>query len=388
MIPARLLTFQNAPDELTNIGREMLKIHLGEFDFDFSAANPVLLFILSGGSERFATEVTADQPFTILLAHEGNNSWAAATEIKAWMNQRQAEGFMADLNNPSDLGKVQQMLEIYESLERLKGQSLGLIGTPSDWLVASGISATLLKEKLGINLKEIKWSDIPDYKEFKPDNDFLTKFPYPNQEALSDASRLNNVFRRVITETQLDAISVECFSIVQEKSITACLSLSDLNDRGIPAGCEGDMTSITGIMLIKAVTGIIPWMANLIRIEENGTVRFAHCTAPSGLLDSFMVDTHFETGKGTAIAGLFAGEEVTIFRLSSDLQKAFLCKAPVTFRQQHPENACRTMIEVHLPIEIAGQLKQKPLGNHHLILPGDHCEILSYALKLKGITQV
>lgn len=387
MIPARLLTFQNAPAELTKSGQEMLKIHLGEFDLDFGAANPVLLFILSGGSERFAIEVIYDQPFTILLALEGNNSWAAATEIKAWMNQQRVEGFMADLNNQSDLDKVKQLLRIYESLEKLKGQKLGLIGTPSDWLVASGISKDLLKEKTGIELKRINWEDVPDYKSFEPENYFLEKYPYPNRQAVVAASGINHAFRRLIAENQLDAVSVECFSIVKEKSVTACLSLSDLNDRGIPAGCEGDLTSITGMMVAKAVTGIIPWMANLISIDE-GRVRFAHCTAPTQLLESFAVDTHFETGLGTAIAGLFAGDSVTIFRLSNDLRTAFLCNAAITARRQHPENACRTMIEVKLPSETAQTLKQKPLGNHHLILPGDHREAISYALKMRGIEEI
>jgi len=388
MIPAKLLTFQNAPLELAESGRTLLQRHFVEFDFDMNAESPLLLFVLSGGSEQFAVKAIKNQPFIILLAHEGNNSWAAATEIKAWMNQRRVEGFMADLNNQADMGKVRQLLRIYVSLEKLKGQKLGLIGTPSDWLVASGIHEDLLKDKTGIILKKIEWSEIHDYKDFEPDEDFLEKYPFTNRPAISDASGLNDAIRKVITENQLDAISVECFSIVLEKSITACLSLSDLNDRGIPAGCEGDLTSITGMMLVNAVTGIIPWMANLIKIEESGTVRFAHCTAPTGLLSSFEVDTHFETGKGTAIAGIFSGEEVTIFRLSNDLCKAFLCKAAITAKQQHPENACRTMIEVNLNPKLAGQLKQHPLGNHHLVIPGDHLEAISYALKMKGIEEI
>ena len=80
----------------------------------------------------------------------------------------------------------------------------------------------------------------------------------------------------MIGSHKLDAITVECFSLVQENEVTACLGLSWLNDKTIPAGCEGDLCSILGMMLMKEMNGNMPWMANVASIKGN-EVLFAHC---------------------------------------------------------------------------------------------------------------
>lgn len=172
--------------------------------------------------------------------------------------------------------------------------------------------------------------------------------------------------------------------MVQEKGVTACLALSDFNDQGTAAGCEGDLTSISGMMFLKSFSGIIPWMANLMKISED-RVRFAHYTAPVSLLKQYKVDTHFETGKGTAVAGKFSGEIITIFRCNRLLTRAFVAKGKITEKIQSPDQACRTMIEACPDSEKASHLKNNPLGNHHLILPGDHTAQIQLACRLKRI---
>ena len=181
----------------------------------------------------------------------------------------------------------------------------------------------------------------------------------------------------------LDALTVECFSLVKNQKVTACLSLSKFNDDETPAGCEGDLVSITGMMLAQTLTGRIPWMANLIKVSYD-CARFAHCTAPTTLLNDFEIDTHYETGEGTAIAGDFGSEEVTIFRLNNELNRAFLTEGKV-ISTHHSRHACRTQLEVNLPKESARLLKERPLGNHHLIIPGLHHEKIMMACRMKGI---
>jgi L-fucose isomerase-like protein len=253
--------------------------------------------------------------------------------------------------------------------------------------VASDIDEKVLFDKLGITLKKISWSSLPNWKSMNEDGDFVSNFRSPSNESIESASKVNRVLEVAISQNQLDAITVECFSLVQNEGVTACLSLSHLNDRGIPAGCEGDLTSIVGLMLAQAVTGQIPWMANLVRVMDN-KVKFAHCTAPTNLLDSFQIDTHFETGKGTAVAGIFTDEEVTIFRLNSDLSKSFMASGKIVSKQKSPENACRTLIEVEIQADHASLLKEHPLGNHHLILPGNHIETLGAAFRMKNIQAI
>jgi L-fucose isomerase-like protein len=268
MIPARLLTYKDAPEEMSQQGIQKLQNHFGDFEFDFASDQPLLLLFLSGGSESFAIKTAQPHTFYILIGFEDNNSWAAATEVKAWMDQHEIDALMLDLTNAADRNIIRTYCQNYDCLSRLKGKKLGLIGEISDWLVASDIDEKVLFDKLGITLKKISWSSLPNWKSMNEDGDFVSNFRSPSNESIESASKVNRVLEVAISQNQLDAITVECFSLVQNEGVTACLSLSHLNDRGIPAGCEGDLTSIVGLMLAQAVTGQIPWMANLVRVMD------------------------------------------------------------------------------------------------------------------------
>jgi L-fucose isomerase-like protein len=384
MIPTRLLAFDNAPQILFTKGEEKLSTLFPDFIFNYKAHQPMLLYFLSGGSERKAIEATRTAAFCLLMAGEGNNAYAAATEVKARLNQLNIDTILIDCSDAADRNIAAGYFEVFAKLQQLRDKKVGLIGNPSDWLVASGIEKNLLAEKFGIQLQKIEWDKIPDYKQQPEDQRFLQKFQNYSTLNLRPASRISAALQKAIGENKLDAITVECFPMVQKDGVTACLALSHLNDNSFPAGCEGDLSSIVGMMLVQSVSGIIPWMANLIKVS-NEIVRFAHCTAPTGLLTDYTINTHFETGKGTAVAGNFAGNEVTIFRLNNKLDKAFLARGEIVATQASPENACRTMVELQLPKEKTLLLKLKPLGNHHLILPGNYLEELSATARIKGI---
>lgn len=383
MIPARLLAFDGAPAKLIEKGEEMLKTHFGDVDFDFEANAPFLLFFLSGGSERSAIEAAAGSDFCLLLAYEDNNSTAAATEVNAWMQQNGKACLLADINEPDGRKTVVAYLNVYTSLKKLQQKKVGLIGASSHWLVASDIDAHMLSTRLGISLQKILWRDVPNYKTQKADSGILEKFPSADFD-MQSAAKIHQALKQVVKDRRLDAFTIECFPMVQHDGVTACLSLSDFNDSGIPAGCEGDLTSIAGMMFLQAITGIIPWMANLIKVGSD-YIKLAHCTAPTGLLDSFTVNSHYETGRGTAVSGIFAKGEVTVFRLSNTLERAFLTTGKILSAADSPAGACRTMIEVEIPPAMATLLRSEPLGNHHLVLPGNFGTLIKRACLLKQI---
>ena len=239
-----------------------------------------------------------------------------------------------------------------------------------------------MKEKLGVELVRIPWKDAGDYRKFDPDADFVEHFHGCKHYDTEDASRVNSLLKKLIDEHQLDAITVECFSLVQENEVTACLGLSFLNDLGIPSGCEGDLCSILGMMLVNEIAGEMPWMANVASIKGN-EVLFAHCTAPTSILSEYHVNTHFETGKGTAVNGRFDKKDVTVFRLNNTLDRLFYAHGK-TLEGIYEKHACRTQLHVEFEPDIIQELKENPLGNHHLILPGDRSLELSIMARIFG----
>lgn len=372
MTGIKLLAFKGASESLFESGKKRLNEFFPNEAFDFSSTDPSLLVFLSGGSEREALNFARPGGFVLLAAFEENNSYAAATEVKAYFDSIGQECRLTDLKSEADRRFIEEFIHAGKAKERLKGKRLGSIGHISDWLVASDVTSETLSANLGIELVRIPWSEVRDYNEFAPDPDFLSAYRAEGDRHTEDAGRVHQALAEIVSRKNLDAITVECFSLVKGRSVTACLALSKLNDDGIAAGCEGDVASIAGIMLVHEVAGIIPWMANTVKVDAD-RVKFAHCTAPTKVLSKFSVATHYETGLGTAIKGQFVSDEVTIFRIDSTLQKAFLTRGTILSRPESPD-ACRTQIEVKISEEAARLLKHQPLGNHHLIIPGDRSE--------------
>jgi L-fucose isomerase-like protein len=112
-------------------------------------------------------------------------------------------------------------------------------------------------------------------------------------------------------------------------------------------------------------------MANPVHADPgSGLLRLAHCTIPRSLVAGFALRSHFESGKGVALAGRLPPGPVTLVRLGGRaLEQAFVAEGhavPATPR----EDLCRTQVDVTLaPGEVA-ELLARPLGNHLVLVPG------------------
>ncbi len=347
-------------------------------------ASPEKAFILfaSGGSEQHAIGLLRHGTVNLLVAGAENNAWAAASEVKAYAD---LHGFQAVLIARFDKHFVVELfewLQVKRGLDLLKNQRAGLLGEVSDWLVASSPEESLLRQRLGVELIKLPFENLPDYLGMPNDPQFDQLFGQ-NTIHRQELSSIAGFLKSQIAAHNLNAITIQCFKMVREKGVTACLPLSLINLNGIPAGCEGDVVSMAGLMLLKALTGEIAWMANLVRIE-NSSVLLAHCTAPLQHANKQAFVPHFETGRSDALQAELSFETVTLFRLNERLDQAFLSVGKVISRPRHP-NACRTQLEVQLGNHAAARLREKPLGNHHLVLPGDHYNLISKALRMKKI---
>ena len=385
-LSVKILAFFGAPKEILEKGVEVLRAKLQDFVLEFTDNNPDAIFIVTGGSEKQAKEIVDSKSRIIILATTESNSYAAASEIKAYCNQNNKESILYNIDTESNLqDKIENYIKCNNALKCLANYKIGLLGNVSDWLIASDIENSLLNNKFGLQIEKISWLDYPKYSEYPVNKSFLEHFDN-NGFDLEDSSKVYNLIQDIVRQKQFDAITVECFPLVMENSVTACLALSKLNTEGFASGCEGDITSITGKIITKELTGQIPWMANLAALEED-KIFFAHCTIATDLVTDYKINTHFETNEGTAVQGQFKSKDATIFRLNNDLSKAFLSYGNIVERPER-EDSCRTQIKINIPKNDIQKLKDNPLGNHHLVLPGNHIELLKYFCKLTRIELV
>ncbi len=379
----KLLAYRGAPQTVYIKAEERARLIFSGVSYQFVEDKPDVLYFLSGGSEHPAMELVQTGEFYVLIGSRNDNSYASATEVKAYLNTLNIQSVLLDEESKVTPEFLADLLVVKRAFDVLKGKKLGLIGEVSDWLISSTITSGLLADKLGIDLIRVPWSDINHFSEFEPSAEFLESFKDVRNFDLNDTARVNSMLTDTIGKFDLDAITVECFPLVQKDSVTACLPLARFNNVGFPAGCEGDITAIVGMMLCKELTGTIPWIANINKVSDEGCM-FSHCTIAPDLVSDLHVKTHFETGKGTAIEGNFIGDTVTIFRFDKQLSRAFIALARITGRPKFT-TACRTQIQVALTKEEVRLLKESPLGNHHLIYPGDCTGLLRLASMLKGI---
>lgn len=405
---------KQAGEKFLRDGLARLSHRFRDIFFEVDDQQPEVLLFLSGGSELSAINKLSPDRFTLLLASSEGNAFASAMEVKAWASGENISTSILDMDEPQAEIQIMNYARAFSGLRGLKGQSAAIIGEISPWLVASALKPEIARDRLGIDIVHLPWRKIPDYLDYPPHPEFLEVFAnYQKtygiadeqntaedscaakglEQSVDDMEEAANPWKKeagiytflleLIREHHLDALTLECFDLVNDHHVTACLSLALLNSKGLPAGCEGDLVSLAGMMLVKAVTDEIPWMANVAAMNDD-SVLFAHCTAPLNLLDDFTINTHFETDKSAAIAGQIKHSEVTIFRMDQKLKKAFIAPGHILSRPVY-NFACRTQTQVAIDPVSLRSLKEGPLGNHHLIVPGNQAEVLQTVCTVKQI---
>jgi len=159
------------------------------------------------------------------------------------------------------------------------------------------------------------------------------------------------------------------------------VALAKFNSQGIVAGCEGDIPAMISMKIAQAVTGESVFQANPARINpETGELLFAHCTIPFDMVESYELNTHFESGIGIGIRGFMKPGPVTIFKASGGLGRHY-AEEGMLVECQGKNDLCRTQLLIQLnDKEAAHYFLTTPIGNHHIIMQGHHKAVLDEIL--------
>ena len=268
----------------------------------------------------------------------------------------------------------------------------GIVGKPSDWLIASNVNYENAKRLHNIELIDIPINIVSEYY-FKSINDYNLEFNYDSKE-IEKALKLHKALNKIKEEYNLNGLTIRCFDLLGTLKTTACMSLSLFNQDGIVATCEGDVPTMISMHILNKITNQVGFQANPSRIDiEKKRMILAHCTLPLNMIDNYKLDTHFESGIGVAIKGYLKEEKITIFKLSKNLKDYYITTGTI-IRNLEESNLCRTQIEVNIDDDIEYSYKykivaninitDKPYGNHHVIIYGDYKkEIIEYMNKIK-----
>ena len=366
-----------------------------------------VIYVRTGGTEGLFKEVFPRIQGPVLLMTSGkSNSLAASMEILSYLNQQGRKGEIIHGTPAYIAERLRLLSKVHEAQQFLNGRNLGIIGQPSDWLISSDPDREAVKAGLGLNLVDVPIDELIAL--VNSDED-LFAYSHPEMEAIAQnipsairkytdgALRIYRALKKLIEKYQLSGLTLRCFDLLSTVENTGCLALALLNAEGIPAGCEGDVPTLLTMAVGYALTGQCGFQCNPSRINpQTGELLLAHCTIPLDMIRSYTFNTHFESGIGIAIHGEMPEGDATIFKLSGNLARNFVCKANLT-GNPYEKSLCRTQITLKLGEIPAGipaapttpatpasaqaicqdYFLTSPIGNHHVVFTGNQCELFS-----------
>ena len=331
-----------------------------------------LILIQSGGSEGlFLSNFDKLKEPYYLLTYGHNNSLAASLEILSYVKDNNLIGEVLHGDTEYLNNRIDSLLS--------KSTRLGVIGKPSDWLIASNVDYEKAKKIHNIELIDIDIDEVVSMYEKEENYDISYNF---DKEEIIKSTKLHSVLKKIVAKYQLDGLTIRCFSLLEKINTTACLGLALLNDERITSTCEGDIPAMISMHILNKLVGCPGFQANPSRIDVvNKKMVIAHCTLPLSMTNEYSLDTHFESGIGVAVKGEMKEEVITIFKISKDLRNYFVTTGKIIKNLNDP-NLCRTQIEISVDDNIEYFLN-RPYGNHHIIVYGDHKdEIIKYMNKI------
>lgn len=361
---------------------------------DLTNPLPLFFLVVSGGTEHKIlnlrakrSQIVPDEP-VFLLAHPGNNSLPASLEVLAKLQQDGQKGRILYLNGPDDERGLQQIQTAVRDLavhHTLRQAQIGLVGEPSDWLVASSPDPATVQQIWG---PEIVPLDLAELIRAAPEENLqaavdslvsaAAEVQEPSGAELADGVRVYAALKELAARYNLNALSVRCFDLVVDLKTTGCFALSQLTDEGIIAGCEGDLVSTVGMLWAYILLEQVPWMANPAQLDEaDNTLWLAHCTVPRSIVQGYSLRSHFESGLGVGLQGTLPPGPATLLRIGGvGMDKLWLAEGEI-LSAGNAENLCRTQVKIRLTRGgRVADLLHAPLGNHLVLIRGHHAERL------------
>lgn len=341
--------------------------------------NPYLNVVLveSGGSEEQFLQIKDSLISPIILINNGrHNSLAASLEIKTYISTKMKYECILFSGAPDKIAEIlTTMNTVFQTKEELKGTRLGVIGKPSNWLIASDVNYKEVYDRFGIELIDI------DYDEFRLEID-KKSFPQISEyfelsEKVSSLEELDKAFyiygaiSRLISKYNLSGFTVRCFDLLDLYKTTSCIALSIFNKQGYTATCEGDIPAMITQHIVNKISGYSSFQANpSYFFYEKGQVLFAHCQVPLNMCGEYELDTHFESDLSLAVAGKFINGKCSVIKLSPDL-KTYIAFPGEIVESPNIKGYCRSQMKIAFDQRGFISFFSEHFGNHVIICYGD-----------------
>ncbi|MBO4423689.1 MAG: hypothetical protein J5879_09630 [Clostridia bacterium] len=259
----------------------------------------------------------------------------------------------------------------------------------------------LIQERYGVQWKHIGSDKFIEIFNNSEDGDGsliageAKKNRMPEGYDLSNPEKTYRIYKKLIEETGANAFTVNCIESTVHTgcNTTSCYALSKLNDDGIVAACEADVTTLMNMLIVSYSSGSPAFMLNPYLFPMDDKLFVSHCTSPtkhsydSEEKDEFNIYPYFE------IRGLPCGLQVikkpgpvTITGISHDgMDKMVIVRGELIRNTSFP--SCRTQLEIDVPGGVK-KLAECYEGRHWALVYGDQSRKIANANGMLGIESV
>lgn len=341
-----------------------------------------VIFLATGGIEQLVAQDIEKLPRPIVLLADGlHNSLASALEISTWLRER---GIKNEILH-GDINIIKRRLFTlgtnFHAQHRLKQQRIGILGTPTPWLIASDVDYFLAKQRWGIDFINYPLQRVYDIFDSITDDEvsnecteFLANASAchgSNPQALIRSMRFYKAVKQLCDEDKLDGITLNCYKTLKDIKTTGCVANSLLNSEGIIAGCEGDLQALFTMIMLKSLTGETGFMCNPIRVDiENDKIILGHCSIAINQVNQYIVRDHFSSKNSLSVQGILPLGEATLVKCGGECLDEFFVTSGSIIENTSTGTDSRTEVLFKLDSS-ASYFLNNPLGNHHVMIRGN-----------------
>jgi hypothetical protein len=339
----------------------------------------------------------------------GGHDWCL---VKPWRE----EGHRITLMGSSDYDQLQHAASLLRVIPLLR-QSRVLVSPPLKGTPESCMPDEV-KQKLGVEMVAIpdgrydeviaSVDDSAASAEARPWLDETAGVVEPNREDVLKAARASLTLNQLIAENRVDGLCVgTCMGWLSRGF--PCLGFSRLNDRGIPAACDGDMDCLLTMLIFQHALNQAGFLGNAGGVDTaKNAFHLSHCSAPLRMEGPnsprapYLLRRHAEV-RGGAVTEVHyrIGQEVTFTKLVHlDSLLVFtgkIIEVPKVPKGQ--ERGCRT--ELVAQVEDADRLQENWGGGalgasakdyyaslHRVAYYGNHTQTIRHLAHLMGLKVV
>ncbi len=213
----------------------------------------------------------------------------------------------------------------------------------------------------------------------------------PSMTDVTNAARLFLALSNILEQRKRNAMTINCLELINLEAPPPCYAMSRLLDKGIYAGCEGDVSALLTMMLLGYLAHGPAFMGNVVWANpESNILKISHCVVPTKMAGfsqpprRYTLRNYHGRYGVTAYVELDIGQEVTIARLARNLDKVLILQGELV--DCRDTTACRTTLSVR--VTDVRKFVRCALGNHHALVYGSHArqtKALSQALGISTI---